>query len=62
MHKCEREKRQNDLLNVEGYGPAVEGCEERDDGSLWAGNGEYGSRVNFCPFCGYKAKNPVVAH
>lgn len=38
-------------------GPAVNYCfEAADDGSFWAGNAEYESQVNFCPFCGEKAK------
>lgn len=44
---------------LEGYGQAIEECDEREDGTLWAGNGEYGTRVNFCPFCGYSAKVKV---
>lgn len=24
--------------------------------SLWVGNGEYTSQVNYCPYCGYKAE------
>lgn len=38
------------------YGAAIETCSEYDDGTLWVDNEEYGSPVNFCPFCGYKAK------
>ena len=55
-HSCQREQTKHDP-NVGCYGPAVELCEERDDGSLWVSNDEYGSRVNYCPFCGYKALN-----
>ena len=40
----------------EGYGEAVTYCAEREDGTLWAGNSEYGSQVNFCPACGFQAK------
>jgi len=43
-------------LPEEGYGEAVNGCGEREDGTLWVGNGEYGSQVVFCPYCGYRAK------
>ena len=57
-HACEREQIPHDP-NVDGHGPAIERCEEREDGSLWVDNLEYGSRVNFCPFCGYKAKVPA---
>lgn len=31
-------------------------CQEKDDGSLWFYIGTYKSRVNFCPYCGYRAK------
>mgnify|MGYP001586198926 CR=1 FL=1 len=53
-HTCEVIDRK-DSVNIDGYGPAIEYCHGRDDGSLWAGNSEYGTRVNFCPFCGLKA-------
>lgn len=55
LHQCEREQIAHDPF-VDGHGPAVDRCTERADGSLWVDNGEYGSRVNFCPFCGFKAK------
>lgn len=42
-----------------GYGGAIDSCYGYDDGQFWAANGEYGSLVNFCPFCGEKA--PVQA-
>jgi hypothetical protein len=41
--------------NSGGYGPAIENCTEDDAGHFVAGNGEYSSYVNFCPFCGEKA-------
>lgn len=50
LHKCEGE------LPEGAYGPAIEQCMESEDGSLWASNGEYASQVNFCPYCGFKAK------
>jgi len=37
-------------------GPAVNYCEEANDGTFWAGNCEYESMVNYCPFCGTKAR------
>lgn len=43
-------------LNIGGHGPAVECCKEDEFGRLWVSNDKYASRVNFCPFCGYKAK------
>jgi hypothetical protein len=45
----------------QGYGDAITEIDEHDDGTLWAGNGEYGTQVNFCPFCGYEAKTKVKA-
>lgn len=41
------------------YGCAITECWEADDGTLWADNGEYGSRVNYCPICGYESKNKI---
>jgi hypothetical protein len=38
-----------------GYCEAIDGCDENDRGEFWVGNGEYSSRVNFCPVCGAKA-------
>ena len=43
----------------DGYGAAVEQCCEWSDGTLWVGNGEYASQVNFCPVCGHKAKTAI---
>jgi hypothetical protein len=43
-----------------GYGPAVTSCVETEDGTLLAGNDEYESKVNFCPFCGFKARQQIV--
>ncbi len=39
-----------------GYDSAVKYCKEDEQGRLWAGNSEHGTRVNYCPFCGYRAK------
>lgn len=52
-HKCELNSPED------GYGSAVDLCTEHPDGTLWAGNGEYGSQVNYCPKCGFKAKTQV---
>lgn len=38
------------------HGPAIEFCFEDLEGYLFVTNIEYGSQVNFCPMCGYKAK------
>ena len=52
-HSCELDS------DYECYGVAITTCYEGDDGRLWAGNGEYGSQVNFCPVCGFEAKVKV---
>ena len=43
-----------------GYGQAIELCEERGDRTLWVSNSEYGTQVNFCPACGFKAAVQVI--
>ncbi len=48
LHKCEDQGA--------SYMEAVTSCTEFNDGTLMVGNGEYGSRVDFCPFCGYAAR------
>ncbi len=42
------------------WGGAIGKCTEYADGTLWVDNGEYGSQVNFCPFCGYEAKVKIT--
>ena len=54
LHKCIGD------LPDSAYGDAITECYEEDNGKLWAGNGEYNSQVNFCPYCGYKAKKQVT--
>ena len=54
LHNCAH------VLPEDGYGAAIEDCVEHDDGSFWAGNGEYGSQVNYCPFCGKISTKRVV--
>jgi len=41
------------------HGPAIDNCFEDEDGFLFVSNREYGSQVNFCPWCGYEAKKKV---
>jgi len=53
MHSCRGTYKSGD------NGPAIEECDEREDGSFWVGNSEYGSQVNYCPFCGAKAPTPA---
>ena len=50
LHICDGE------LPDASYGPAIDVCQEELDGTLWASNNEYASQVNYCPFCGYKAR------
>jgi hypothetical protein len=38
------------------YGSAIDQCREFEDGTLWVDNDEYSNRVNFCPYCGYRAQ------
>ena len=37
------------------HGAAITDCFEDTLGRLWAANGEYGTQVSFCPFCGHPA-------
>lgn len=37
------------------WGPAVEYTRVDSLGKMWAGNGEYETQVNYCPFSGVKA-------
>ena len=37
------------------WGPAVEYVRVGEDGKMWIGNGEYETRVNYCPFTGTPA-------
>ena len=49
-HMCEGD------LPAESYGAAIDACYEDDQGRLWVSNGEYSSAVNFCPYCGQRAR------
>jgi len=42
-------------------GPAITYCKSDEDGYLWAGNFEYETMVNFCPFCGKKAEKKALS-
>ena len=37
------------------YGEAIKSVTIHEDGTMWVGNGEYSSRVNYNPFTGEKA-------
>ena len=41
------------------HGAAVTESQEDEGGAMFVGNGEYATRVNFCPFCGVKATLPI---
>jgi len=43
-------------LDDKGWGPAITTSWE-EDGCIYVTNGEYHSRVNYCPFTGQKATN-----
>jgi hypothetical protein len=47
-------------LPVGVYGAAIGATIEDDRGAFWVGNGEYESRVNFCPVTGRKAPRQMV--
>lgn len=53
LHCCEIDTPQH------CYGRAITDCCEDLDGYLFVSNAEYGSQVNYCPMCGYKAKRSV---
>mgnify|MGYP001578585685 FL=1 len=38
---------------------AIDYCMEDEHGHFDVSNDEYGSYVNFCPFCGEKAPTPI---
>tara|TARA_B100001250_G_C19697400_1_gene743200 strand:- start:112 stop:294 length:183 start_codon:yes stop_codon:yes gene_type:complete len=43
-------------INCNHYGPAIT-TSFKEDGEIWVTNGEYISKVNYCPFTGEKAEN-----
>ena len=51
LHECKGS------LPTSGYGDALYECIENEVGEFWVSNGEYGSQVNYCPYCGAKAPN-----
>lgn len=55
--KAQRDMRHScaGVYPVSAYGAAITQCDEAPDGSFWAGNGEYESRVDYCPYCGKNA-------
>ena len=59
LHCCEPELGEA-IFPCGGYGAAIDICLEKDSGELWVSNGEYETRANYCPFCGYKAKLQIT--
>ena len=59
LHDCSIHDLEDEWGECILYGGAVFECLEGIDGKLFVNNGEYGSRVNYCPYCGYKAKNQM---
>ena len=57
-HHCEPTWADNKAYRW-GYGSAMTYCLETKEGEFWGGNGEYESRINYCPFCGAKAPSPI---
>ena len=43
------------------WGSAITYVHELEDGSMWVGNDEYETRVNFCPMTGRPAKSQMEA-
>ena len=41
------------------YGPSINYTLIREDGTMWVGNGEYETQVNFCPWTGQEAKKQM---
>jgi len=61
-HRCENREnpqRRGLIFPSRPYGAAITECTEDARGRLWCSNDEYMTRVNFCPFCGYKAPRQV---
>lgn len=56
LHRCNLPE----MKERTGYGAAVTYCQEYPDGTLDVSNDEYGSRVNYCPVCGFKAKKQIA--
>ena len=55
LHACHPPDWTTNKPNWGMWGNAIECCEENEKGEFWVDNGEYSSRVNFCPYCGTKA-------
>jgi hypothetical protein len=49
-------------LPHDGYGAAVTTCIEDEEGKFWVANGEYGTQVFYCPFCGAKAPTEPIPY
>lgn len=58
-HNCIPTWADNDKALHGDTGPAIYVCFENVSGEFWVHNGEYESRVNYCPYCGEKAPKQV---
>lgn len=58
LHYCEAPRTAKEY----NYGVAIYKCTELKDGTLMVDNDEYGSQVDYCPYCGYEAKNKIEKH
>lgn len=63
MHCCDIENYKAlehfTTTGLPSWGEALESCREDKDGNFFIYNGEYMTRVNFCPFCGTPAPKQV---
>lgn len=61
LHHCKPRRGNSGLIFPSGRdGVAINECEENEQGELLAGNERHWTQVNFCPFCGYKAKRQIA--
>lgn len=47
VHHCPQK-----LTAREAHGPAVTDIDRDEQGRWWASNGEYATRIPYCPWCG----------
>lgn len=48
------------LVPEEKWGTAISYTYEKEDGTMWVGNYEYESQVNYCPITGKAATKQMV--
>lgn len=63
LHRCEPgfDFSEGEMVFCSGgtNGAAITRCMDNGDGRLWVGNSEYSNQVNYCPFCGFRARVQV---